>query len=141
MNVPMTQCRMSKEIQNRETRGAKVQRERPVNWPCCNLIICEQTGQNGARYLLSAFQSCARNAHKRHSPHTNTHTNVLSQHPQIRLHATFPIKGFLERLDPERGDISAPRVKRARRSWAPGLRVLISGGSATLIPDFHKIRG
>lgn len=45
--------------------------------------------------------------------HTHTHTEdkLLSQHPQIRLHVTFPIRGFLERLNPECGEIPASRAE------------------------------
>lgn len=45
--------------------------------------------------------------------HTRAHREdkLLSQHPQIRLHVTFPIRGFLERLNPECGEIPASRAE------------------------------
>lgn len=69
---------------------------------------------------LNIFYQSFSRAHNTHTPpychklslsHTHTHSNILSQHPQIRLHVTFPIKGFLERLNPKRGDIPASGVK------------------------------
>lgn len=41
---------------------------------------------------------CTEHTQTPSQPHTDG--KVLSQHPQIRLHVTFPIRGFLERLNP-----------------------------------------
>ncbi len=108
------------------------------------VILSRAQEQSDGRYLLSAFQSCDR-THR----HTNTiavttshtHDKVLSQHPQIRLHVTFPIRGFLKRLNPECGDIPAWGAERRLIFLCMGSECWLAGGSATLIPDFHKIRG
>lgn len=102
---------------HREGRAERLKCKQKHLWPCCNLIICEQRGQSGAQYLLSEFQSSTQHTHIHTSSLsqafslTHTQRNILSQHPQIRLHVTFPIKGFLERLNPKRGDIPASGVK------------------------------
>lgn len=93
-----------------------------------------------------------------HRAHTNTHchkvtytythhkvmlvisTTELTQQPQIRLHVTFPIKGFLKRLNPGSYDIPVSRAEH-RLTFLCTDTCLLAGGSATLIPDFHKIRG
>lgn len=78
-------------------------------------------------------------------PLTHTHAHredkLLSQHPQIRLHVTFPIRGFLERLNPECGEIPASKAEHRLIFLSVGSECWLAGGSATLIPDFHKIRG
>lgn len=111
-------------------------------WPCCNLIIWEHRG----KAALNMSYQCFTQVHTTHiltvtTSHTHTVTrHVLSQHPQIRLHVTFPIKGFLERLNPRRSDIPASRAEHRLTFLCVSSERWLASGSATLIPDFHKIR-
>lgn len=81
------------------TKG-KVQSQPPVIWPCCNLIIWEHRGKLALdiSYLVSVMCTEHTQTPSLSQPHTDG--KVLSQHPQIRLHVAFPIRGFLERLNP-----------------------------------------
>lgn len=71
-------------------------------------------------------------------PHTHTNCKVLSQHLQIRLHVTFPIKGFLERLNPKRGDIPAFRAEHRLTFLCAGPLVLISRRLCHTEPRFPQ---
>lgn len=61
-------------------------------------------------YLVSVI--CAGHTQTPSLSHTGTGGKVLSQHPQIRLRLRFPIRGFLERLNPECVDIPASGGER-----------------------------
>lgn len=122
------------------TKG-KVQSQPPVIWPCCNLIIWEHRGKLALdiSYLVSVMCTEHTQTPSLSQPHTDG--KVLSQHPQIRLHVAFPIRGFLERLNPECRDIPASRAEHRLIFLCMGSERWLAGGSAMLIPDFHKIRG
>lgn len=131
---------------HREGRAERLKCKQKHLWPCCNLIIWER----GGKVALNIFYQSFSRAHNTHTylltvtsflSLTHTHSNILSQHPQIRLHVTFPIKGFLERLNPQRGDIPASGVKHRLTFLCASSERWLAGGSATLSPDFHKIRG
>lgn len=92
---------------------------------------------------LILFHSCAQNTHT-HTlsiPQHHTDDKDLSQHPQITLHAMFSIRGFLERLSTEPDYTSAPKGSTGCYFGARVVVCCLTGRSAALIPDFHKIKG
>ena len=128
MNFLVTLRHLSSGIMVGHRAGGRARvkcKESLAIWPCCNLIIWECRGKE----LLNVSYQSLFHVHRTHTKknrycHNLTHTRhkVLSQHPQIRLHVTFPIKGFLERLNPPRAQTRADIPAFGAKRGLPFLR-------------------